>query len=104
MTTLSTHVLDVELGAPAAGVPIALFRCEPPLDPYGPIALTWVAEAETNADGRIPYLGDGSSLETGTYRLVFDVAAYLARQGRAADFLQRVTIDFQINAGDPHYH
>ena len=26
MTTLSTHVLDVERGVPAAGVPIALFR------------------------------------------------------------------------------
>ena len=104
MTTLSTHVLDVELGAPAAGVPIALFRREPPLDPYGPIALVWVAEAETNADGRIPDLGNGSPLETGTYRLVFEVAAYFARQGRPAPFLQRVTIDFQVNAADPHYH
>ena len=28
MTTLSTHVLDIERGAPAAGVPIALFRGE----------------------------------------------------------------------------
>ena len=42
MTTLSTHVLDVERGAPAAGVPIGLYRGEQRL-----------ALAETNADGRI---------------------------------------------------
>jgi 5-hydroxyisourate hydrolase len=93
MTTLSTHVLDIERGAPAAGVPIALFRGEQRL-----------TQAETNADGRIADLAGGTSLEGGSYRLVFDVAAYFARQGRAAPFLERVSIDFQINAADPHYH
>src|SRR5207302_2497779 len=84
MTTLSTHVLDIERGAPAAGVPIALYRGEQPL-----------AQAETNADGRIADLAGGGSLDAGSYRLVFDVAAYFARQGRAAPFLERVSIDFQ---------
>jgi hydroxyisourate hydrolase len=93
MTTLSTHVLDIERGAPAAGVPIALYRGEQPL-----------AMAETNADGRIADLASGTSLQAGSYRLVFDVATYFARQGRAAPFLQRVSIDFQVNAADPHYH
>jgi 5-hydroxyisourate hydrolase len=93
MTTLSTHVLDIERGAPAAGVPIALYRGEQPL-----------AQAETNADGRVADLASGASLETGSYRLVFDVAAYFARQGHAAPFLERVSIDFQVNAADPHYH
>ncbi len=93
MTTLSTHVLDIERGAPAVGVPIALYQGEQPL-----------AVAETNADGRIADLTGGSSLEAGSYRLVFDVAAYFARQGRAVVFLQRVSIDFQVNAADPHYH
>jgi 5-hydroxyisourate hydrolase len=93
MTTLSTHVLDIERGAPAAGVAIALYRGEQRL-----------TLAETNADGRVADLAGSSSLEAGTYRLVFDVAAYFARQGRAAPFLQRVSIEFQVNPTDPHYH
>ena len=92
MTTLSTHVLDVERGVPAAGVPIALFR--------GDRAL---AHAETNADGRVPELSRGP-VEPGTYRLVFDVAAYLTRQHRPAPFLQRVSIEFDVRATDAHYH
>jgi 5-hydroxyisourate hydrolase len=84
-------VLDIERGAPAAGVPIALYRGEQPL-----------AMAETNGDGRIADLAGGSSLATGSYRLVFDVAAYFARQGRAAPFLQRVSV--QVNTADGHYH
>ena len=93
MTSLSTHVLDIERGAPAAGVPIALYRGEQRL-----------TLAETNADGRIADLASGSSLTAGTYRLVFEVAAYFARQGRAAPFLERVSIEFQVNPADPHYH
>jgi 5-hydroxyisourate hydrolase len=93
MTTLSTHVLDIERGAPAVALPIALYRGEQQL-----------ALAETNADGRIGDLTSGSSLEPGSYRLVFDVAAYFARQGRIAPFLQRVSIEFRVNATDPHYH
>jgi 5-hydroxyisourate hydrolase len=92
VTTLSTHVLDVERGEPAAGVPIALFR--------GDRAL---ARAETNADGRIADLASGS-VEAGTYRLVFDVAAYFASQQRAAPFLRRVSIEFEVNAADVHCH
>jgi 5-hydroxyisourate hydrolase len=93
MTTLSTHVLDVEHGRPAEGVPIALYKADLPL-----------ALDETSADGRIADLTGGASLEPGSYRLVFDVAAYFARQGRPAPFLQRVSIEFQVHAGDPHYH
>jgi len=104
MTTLSTHVLDIERGAPAVGVPIALYRREQPTVLFGPVVFSWVAEAETDADGRIPDLANGSPLEAGSYRLVFDAAAYFSRQARAADFLQRVSIDFQVNAADPHYH
>ena len=93
MTTLSTHVLDIERGAPAAGVPIALYRGEQRL-----------SQAETNIDGRIADLAGGASLEAGSYRLVFDVAAYFAHQGRGTPFLERVSIEFQVNSADPHYH
>jgi 5-hydroxyisourate hydrolase len=91
-STLSTHVLDVELGVAAAGVPIALQQGDQTL-----------VRASTNADGRIADFGS-DPLQAGTYRLVFDVAAYFAAHGRAAPFLQRVSIEFQIDAESPHYH
>jgi 5-hydroxyisourate hydrolase len=92
VTTLSTHVLDVERGVPAVGVPIALFAGE-----------RQVASGVTDPGGRIIDLAQGS-VDSGSYQLVFDVAAYFASQGRAAPFLQRVTIEFKTNAADPHYH
>jgi len=92
VTRLSTHVLDVERGVPASGVLISLYRGEQLL-----------AHAETEADGRI---GDvaGGSVEPGIYRLVFDIAAYFATEQRAAPFLQRVSIEFQVNVADNHCH
>ena len=90
--TLSTHVLDVERGAPAAGVPIALQRGDQTL-----------ATAVTKTDGRIADFASGP-LQAGTYRLVFDVATYFAAHGRAAPFLQRVSIEFEVDAESPHYH
>lgn len=92
MTTLSSHVLDIELGRPAAGLPIELLRGEQSL-----------ARVATDGDGRAADLA-GGSLEPGTYRLVFDAATYFAAQGRPAAFLQRVSIDFDVQAGDRHYH
>lgn len=94
MTTLSTHVLDSERGSPAAGVPIELFRGD-----------QLVAAGTTNADGRVPDLA-GGSVEPGTYRVVFDVAAYFAvRTGATSStFLRRISIDFDVRAADPHYH
>jgi 5-hydroxyisourate hydrolase len=92
MTTLSTHVLDVERGVPAVGVRVALYHHD-----------RRVAEAETDSNGRIADLG-GGALDEVMYRLIFNVGAYLEAQGRPASFLQRVTIEFVIDAGQAHYH
>jgi 5-hydroxyisourate hydrolase len=91
MTTLSTHVLDVELGVPARGVTVTLQRGDQHL-----------ATAETGADGRIADVG--AELSDGVYRISFDVAAYFRSLGRDAPFLQRVMIEFQVRATDRHYH
>lgn len=92
VTTLSTHVLDLERGTPAAGVPVALYRDHQA-----------VTEATTDDNGRITDLGAGN-LEAGTYAMVFDIATYLAEQGRAAPFLQRVTLEVAFDAAQSHYH
>ena len=68
---LSTHVLDTMHGCPAAGMHVSLYTTE------GQFA-TLVKSFTLNADGRNPDgpLYDNASLQKGTYRLVFDVAAY----------------------------
>jgi 5-hydroxyisourate hydrolase len=91
VTSLSTHVLDTELGRPAVGLHVLLYR-----------ETQLLAEAETAANGRIADLG--SALQAGTYRLVFDVGPYLRAQGRHAPFLQRVSIEFRLDAAESHYH
>ena len=88
--TLSTHVLDIERGVAAAGVPVGLLQAGREL-----------AQATTDADGRI---GELASLDTGEYVLTFDVAAYFQAQGRPAPFLRRVSVEFQAHASDRHYH
>ena len=50
---------------------------------------------------------DSASLKTGTYRLVFDVAAYFRGRGvqlPEPPFLDRVSLDFGIAHADQHYH
>jgi 5-hydroxyisourate hydrolase len=105
MGKLTTHVLNVAAGIPAAGMHIELRAAAaasstavaPPL-----------AVVQTNADGRCPApLLDGAALRIGRYTLTFHVAAYYRALGQALPeppFLDEVVIAFGI--ADPHkdYH
>src|SRR5690348_13339317 len=99
---LTSHVLDLVAGKPAARVHIELWR----LDPANG-ANTLLASAWTNADGRTdaPLL-EGSDFIVGRYELVFDVGAYFAGQGieAATPFLDKVPIHFGVANADAHYH
>ncbi|MBS74890.1 hydroxyisourate hydrolase [Variovorax sp. Varisp41] len=98
---LSTHVLDTMHGGPAAGMEVALFTTEGD-------AATLVKRFTLNADGRSDGpLYDNSTLKTGTYRLVFDVAGYFKARGVALpepNFLNKVSLDFGVAHADQHYH
>ena len=99
---LSTHVLDTMHGAPAGGMAVALFatdcseaRC--------------LKQFVLNRDGRNPdgLLLDARELQRGTYRLVFDVAAYFKSCGIALpepNFLDQVSLDFGVADPSQHYH
>ncbi|MEM9522930.1 MAG: hydroxyisourate hydrolase [Pseudomonadota bacterium] len=97
---LTTHVLDVAHGRPAAGLKVALYRIE-----NGARAL--LVEKTTNADGRT----DGPILpvenfETGWYELVFFAGDYLRSSGSIEGkppFLDQVPIRFGMAETD-HYH
>ena len=99
---LSTHVLDTMHGTPAAGMRVALYATQ------GDSA-TLLRDFVLNADGRNPagLLLDNASLQRGTYRLQFDVAAYFAARGVVLpepNFLQRVNLDFGVADVGQHYH
>jgi 2-oxo-4-hydroxy-4-carboxy-5-ureidoimidazoline decarboxylase len=98
---LSTHVLDVVAGRPAAGVRVVLKE-------IGASAESVLKETVTNADGRTdePLLG-GAPLRIGRYEIAFHIGAYFAERGMAtADpaFLDVVPLRFGIAEPEGHYH
>ena len=101
MGKLSTHVLDIANGCPAAGMRVALLR----LDAGGAAEIRSVT---LDADGRAggPLL-EGEALRPGRYRLVFEVAAYFRSRGAAlADppFIDCVPLEFGIADARSNYH
>lgn len=99
---LSTHVLDTMHGTPAAGMQVAFYATQ------GERA-TLVKQFVLNQDGRNPdgLLLDNEHLQRGTYRLIFDVAAYFKARGIALpepNFLNQVRLDFGVAQPDQHYH
>lgn len=93
---ITTHVLDTHRGRPAAGIPVTLERFS------GESWLT-LAQAETDADGRIRDWLKGQPRETGRYRLTFATEAYFEAQGLAC-FYPQVQIEFRLDQPDHHYH
>lgn len=95
MSEVSTHVLDTARGEPASGIVVRLERA-------GADFAAEVGRGVTDADGRIS--GLGSDLVTGTYRLVFETAAYLIAGGSAEPFFPEVTVTIAINDAQRRYH
>ena len=91
---LTTHVLDVAAGRPAAGVAVELRRGD-----------DVVASAVTNADGRTddPLVAPGA-LVTGPYELRFAVGPYFAGRGEGGGFLDEVPVRFTVTDAGAHHH
>ena len=90
---LSTHVLDTMNGCPAAGMAVTLYTVS------GDTAAL-VRNYTLNSDGRTDGpLYDNNTLKTGTYRLVFDVAAWAGPDA----FFPEVTIAFTVSE-ERHHH
>ena len=94
MSGVTTHVLDTALGRPAAGVPVRLLRLAAGREVV-------VSSARTDDDGRVGDFGPGQ-VEPGTYRLVFDVAAYAAGTDQAC-FYPEVALTFAVHDGSHHH-
>ena len=92
MSSISTHILDTARGAPAAGVHAWLET---------QTANDWsvLGSGVTNNDGRIAsFVGEGTPLAPGVYRLRFDVGSY--QDG----FYPEVIVTFRVENASQHYH
>ena len=94
---LTTHVLDIRLGKPAANVAVCLEQ----RDSSGEWRL--LARKFTNDDGRVPDLLAAGELGTGVHRLRFDSGAYFRSQG-VEHFYPEVTIEFEVTDLMRHHH
>ena len=100
MGKLTTHILDVASGKPAAGVVIELYRCTP--------AREWLATTVSNGDGRCdsPLL-EGQALVAAEYELVFRIADYFRGTGARLTeppFLDSIPVRFAIADPQANYH
>ncbi len=93
---ITTHVLDTAAGVPAKGIRITCSQLQ-----NGDFVE--IANGVTDADGRITDLLKPGELAPGTYRMRFEVGAYHERHGMKG-FYPEVSVVFQIEAADEHYH
>jgi 5-hydroxyisourate hydrolase len=97
MSPITTHVLDLSRGRPAAGVGVVLeLRTGDRWRELG--------RGKTNDDGRITtLLPDGHALAAGYYQLRFATSDYFATM-HVQSFFPEVAIQFQIGDTAAHYH
>ena len=90
--TLSSHVLDLGRGRPAAGLTVQLY------DNSGAA----LASGVTDDDGRVARWSPAATLTPGVYRLVFSTGDWFAARGEDTLYPE-VAIAFHID-GAEHYH
>lgn len=99
---LTTHVLDAASGRPAEGIAVRLEAATAVAEGTTGQGWSLVASSRTDDDGRVPELGP-ATLVPGTYRLVFDTAAYFDRT-HTVSFYPEVVVVFRVASTEQHYH
>jgi 5-hydroxyisourate hydrolase len=101
MGHLTTHVLDISAGTPAAGVRIELHD-------MATVPPTLLATTSTGSDGRCPApLIANAAFRAGRYSLTFYVAEYFRARGSALPepaFIEEAVIRIGIARPDQNYH
>ena len=98
MSAITTHVLDISSGVPAAGVEVTLEWSSP--------REGWqlMGKGATDPDGRLRTLmPEAGSAPPGLYRLQFATGAYFQERGTAA-FHPHITVTFEVLDGEAHHH
>ncbi|NOT33577.1 MAG: hydroxyisourate hydrolase [Candidatus Eisenbacteria bacterium] len=97
MSAITTHVLDLALGRPAAGLQVRL-------DKYRDGDWIEAARGATDADGRLKdLLTEGERPATGSWRITFVIGDYFRSFGMMS-FYSEIPIVFEVRDADQHYH
>ena len=98
MTGISTHILDLSRGSPAAGVRVAL-------EVAGAGGVwTPLASGVADGEGRVrDLLSDGAPLAAGVYRLRFATGEYW-EQHAAPAFHPHIEVVFTVADASRHHH
>jgi len=95
MNGISTHVLNIASGQPAAGIRVVL-------ELWAKDAWAPAGEGVTNDDGRVPkVLSPGVQLQQGTYRLTFFIGDYFVGRDH---FYPQISVQFLVQDTSQHYH
>lgn len=94
---ITTHVLDISTGKPAAGIHVVLMRMEDGRRIRAGAGIT-------NADGRLEDLiADKSALQAGVFELTFETGTYFVQHG-SQPFHPRVLVTVEITDPAQNYH
>jgi 5-hydroxyisourate hydrolase len=99
MSLITTHVLDIARGRPAAGIAVVL-------DVRDKRSGVWrtLGQGITDADGRLRnLLAAKHRLVAGVYRLSFEVGPYFRAAGVEC-FYPSIAITFEVRAPSEHHH
>ncbi len=97
MSGITTHVLDIARGRPAAGVAVTL-------EAKGEGGWAVVGRGATDADGRARDLAPPDfRLSEGEYRLTFDAGSYFRASG-GDGFYTEVVVSFVVRDAAAHHH
>ncbi|VUD52164.1 5-hydroxyisourate hydrolase [Thalassocella blandensis] len=91
---ITTHILNLSTGKPAAEVSVAL---------YSPTAPHPVATGKTDKDGRIMHWDSDIELEDGVWHLEFATEQWFAANEQTC-FFANVRLSFNVSASELHYH
>jgi 5-hydroxyisourate hydrolase len=97
MSHITTHVLDLSLGRPAANVAVIL-ETQSSAGQW-----TEAARGATDSDGRLRDWPAAKTLPAGTYRLTFDTRTYFASR-KTASLYPQVAIVFEVRDAQEHCH
>ena len=89
---ITTHILDLVRGSPAAGVGVRLFAGD-----------RLVSTGMTDDDGRVTAWQQDYEIAQGRYRLEFDVEPWFSARGENS-FYEDVHISFRVTDPSEHYH
>jgi 5-hydroxyisourate hydrolase len=97
VSQITTHVLDVSIGCPAAGVPVVLEMQK--------AGGGWqeLSRGATDGEGRLRHLLAPGSLAEGAYRLTFHTRSYFESR-KTVGLYPQVVVEFEVRDAKQHYH